>query len=99
MHFAQALTLAPKRNPNFAAVSADKRSHCRLGFCVRLIVGLYFPLSFTSRQARFLIFPQIAHRCAMNQNGVRFMATLNRVPLRGTLVQGSHTYSVIICIL
>ena len=38
-----------------------KRAHCKLGFCVRFTVGLYFPLSFTLRQTRFPAFEQIAH--------------------------------------
>lgn len=58
MHFVQAFILAPAENP---ALANGKRVHCKFGFCFLLIVGLYFPRSFTRRHVMLLVFSQIAH--------------------------------------
>lgn len=36
-------------------------THCKLGFCFLLIVGLNFPLNFTLLQAEAYFFSQIVH--------------------------------------
>jgi len=51
MHLAQAKTRLPE----------DKRTHCKFGYFLFLMVGLYFPRSFISRQTITDPFPQIAH--------------------------------------
>jgi len=52
MHLAQAKIFSPE----------GKVKDCRLGFCFRLQVGLYFvALSLTLRQTIFPRFPQILH--------------------------------------
>jgi len=55
MHLVQALTLLPE----------GKRSHCKLGYFLDFLVGLYFPLSFLSFQTMVEVFPQIAHFVAI----------------------------------
>ena len=61
MHLVQALTLSPEGN----------LTHCKLGFCFLLIVGLYFPRSFTLRQAKIYFFPQIEHCLAICFDSIR----------------------------
>jgi len=51
MHLAQAKTRLP----------VGRRTHCKFGYFLFLMVGLYFPRSFISRQAIIDFFPQIAH--------------------------------------
>jgi len=56
MHFAQALTLSPDNN----------LTHCKLGCCLLLIVGLNFSaLNLTLRQTFFDFLAQIAHSRAI----------------------------------
>lgn len=55
MHFAQALTLLP--DVNF--------THCKLGYFLFLMVGLYLPRSFFNFQTSIDPFPQIAHCLAI----------------------------------
>ena len=57
MHLVHAFTLSPD----------NKRVHCKLGFCFLLMVGLYFPRSFTKRHAMLLDFWQIAHFFVMQK--------------------------------
>jgi len=49
IHFVQAKTLFLEGN----------LTHCKLGYFLFLVVGLYLPLNFTSRQASIDFFPQI----------------------------------------
>jgi len=49
IHLVQAKTLLPETN----------LTHCKLGFCFLLTVGLYLPLSFFKRQTLIGFFPQI----------------------------------------
>jgi len=51
MHFAQAFTLFPEAN----------LTHCKFGYFLFLMVGLYFPLNFTLLPTITPRFPQIAH--------------------------------------
>ncbi len=51
MHFAQAKTLFPE----------DSFTHCKLGSCLLLAVGLYLLLSFTLRQTRLYFLAQKKH--------------------------------------
>jgi hypothetical protein len=51
IHLAQDSTFLPE----------GKRTHCKLGFCFLLIVGLYFPRSLILRQTRVYFFLQIVH--------------------------------------
>ena len=51
MHLVQAKTLLPE----------GKRAHCKLGYFLFLMVGLYFPRSLTLLQTIIPLFPQIAH--------------------------------------
>jgi len=51
MHFVQALTLLPEVN----------LTHCKFGYFLIFMVGLYFPRSFTLLQATAYFLPQIEH--------------------------------------
>ena len=51
IHLVQAFTLLPE----------GKRTHCKLGCFLFLMVGLYFPLNFTLLPTIVPFFPQIAH--------------------------------------
>ena len=56
MHFVQAKTLLPEGN----------LTHCKLGFFLFLMVGLYFPLSLTLLPTIIDLLPQIAHCFSIN---------------------------------
>jgi len=55
MHLVQALTLLPDA----------KVTHCKLGYFLFLMVGLYFPRSFFNLPTILPRFPQIAHCLAI----------------------------------
>jgi hypothetical protein len=55
MHLVQAFTRFPE----------TKRTHCKLGYFLTLVVGLYLPLSFFFCQTRVEVFPQMEHFVAM----------------------------------
>ncbi len=81
MHLVQALTLLPEGN--FA--------HCKLGYFLFLIVGLYFPRSFTCFQTTTYFFPQIVHCLDIpsSRNSTKLIFTLlpssSRISLLGML--------------
>jgi hypothetical protein len=55
MQLVQAKTLLPEGN----------LVHCKLGYCLFLVVGLYFPLSFFRTHTKVDDFPQSAHCLAI----------------------------------
>ncbi len=55
IHLVQALTRLP----------LARRTHCRLGYFLFLVVGLYLPRSFLRTVATIDFLPQIAHRLAI----------------------------------
>ena len=55
IHFVQAFTLLPE----------GKRTHCKFGYFLFLMVGLYFPRSFLSFQTTAYFLPQIVHCLAI----------------------------------
>ncbi len=63
IHLAQAKTLLPESKP---ALPAGRRTHCKFGYFLFLMVGLYFPRSLISLPTILVPFPQIAHCFAMN---------------------------------
>jgi len=67
MHLVQAKTLLPA---NFlkACFFMPKgiRTHCKLGYFLFLMVGLYFPRSFLIFPTNFPVLPQIVHCRAIN---------------------------------
>ena len=69
MHLAQARIRLPANGLYFLSfVSAGTRSHWRLGYFLRLTVGLYFPLSFFRTPNILEPLPQIAHCLAICYN-------------------------------
>jgi len=64
IHLAQAKTRLPE----------GKRTHCKLGYCLLFIVGLYFPaLNLTLRQTNFPLFLQKEHCFAIQINDKKFL--------------------------
>ena len=68
IHLAQAKTLFPRKrawSPRGFTPEANL-THCKFGYFLFLMVGLYFPLNFTLLPTITPRFPQIAHCFAMN---------------------------------